>query len=419
MHKLVVTGGRALCGEIPVGGAKNSALKLMVAALLTDEPLVLDNVPRLADVASMGGLLSGLGVRADFDSPVLYLHARRIASIRAPYDHVRKMRASFNVLGPLLAREGRAEVSLPGGCAIGARPVDLHLMALKALGARIELDGGYVRAEAPRGLTGADIVFPSVSVGATEHAMLAAVLAKGRTVLSNAACEPEITDLARCLEAMGAAITGAGQSTVTIEGVGRLRGCRYRVMPDRIETGAYAMAVGAAGGELTLTGTSTEILGAALPVMQKTGLVFRDGDRGMHVTRRPARPGVTDIVTRPFPGFPTDLQAPFMAMMAVADGVSVIRETVFENRFMHVPELCRMGADISVDGQVATVCGKRQLKAAPVMATDLRASVSLVIAALAARGQTVISRVYHLDRGFERLEEKLGRCGALVARIED
>ena len=419
MDKLAIIGGRALYGTIPISGAKNSALKVMAASLLSDAPLTLTNVPRLADVDMLLRLLAQHGVETAFDNGTLRLHAKDIASTEAPYDLVRKMRASFNVLGPLLAREGKAKVSLPGGCAIGARPVDLHLKALSAMGAEIDLDEGYVLAEAPDGLKGADIAFPFVSVGATEHAMLAATLAEGRTVLENAAREPEIADLADCLNAMGAKVSGAGGATIEIEGVDRLHGAEHRVLPDRIETGAYAMAVGAAGGELTLTGADGRLLGAALSVLEEAGLDIEELDDGLRVRKAPGPCKALDIVTQPFPGFPTDLQAQFMAMIATADGVSTIKETIFENRFMHAPELARMGAKISVDGQTATVRGAARLKGAPVMATDLRASMSLVIAGLAAEGQTMINRVYHLDRGFERLEDKLTRCGALIERIKE
>ena len=419
MDKLAIIGGRALYGTLPISGAKNSALKVMAAALLTDEELTLTNVPRLADVEMLLRLLAQHGADSAFDNGTLRLRAKDIASTEAPYDLVRKMRASFNVLGPLLAREHKAKVSLPGGCAIGARPVDLHLKALSAMGAEIDLDEGYVLAEAPDGLKGADIAFPFVSVGATEHAMLAATLARGVTTLENAAREPEIADLADCLNAMGAQVRGAGTSTITIEGVERLHGAEHRVLPDRIETGAYAMAVGATGGELTLTGTDGALLGAALAAMEEAGLEIETLDDGLRVKKPegPCRP--VDIVTQPFPGFPTDLQAQFMAMAATADGTSTIKETIFENRFMHAPELARMGAKISVDGQTAMVRGVPRLKGAPVMATDLRASMSLVIAGLAAEGQTIINRVYHLDRGFERLEQKLERCGALIERIKE
>jgi UDP-N-acetylglucosamine 1-carboxyvinyltransferase len=419
MDKLAIIGGRPLYGEVAISGAKNSALKVMAAALLTDEKLTLTNVPQLADVDMLARLLTQHGALIDFTDGTLTLHAKDIISTEAPYDLVRKMRASFNVLGPLLAREGKAKVSLPGGCAIGARPVDLHLKALAAMGAKIELDEGYVIAEAPDGLKGAEITLPFVSVGATEHTMLAAVLAKGATVIENAAREPEIADLAKCLNAMGAKIEGAGRSSIHIEGVERLHGAEHRVLPDRIETGAYAMAVGATGGELTLTGTDGELLGTALAALKEAGLVIDETDKGLRIKKTEERCKAVDIVTQPYPGFPTDLQAQFMALMATADGAATIKETIFENRFMHAPELSRMGAKISVDGQNATVRGVARLKGAPVMATDLRASMSLVIAGLAAEGQTMVNRVYHLDRGFERLEEKLQNCGALIERVKD
>ncbi|MEM8937146.1 MAG: UDP-N-acetylglucosamine 1-carboxyvinyltransferase [Pseudomonadota bacterium] len=419
MDKLAIIGGRPLYGLIPISGAKNSALKVMAAALLSSEPLHLTNVPRLADVDLLLRLLEELGVRAEFSGAELTLDAKDIVSTEAPYDLVRKMRASFNVLGPLLAREGKARVSLPGGCAIGARPVDLHLRALEALGVNIELDEGYVVAEAPSGLTGAEIVLPFVSVGATEHTMLAATLAKGRTIIDNAAREPEIADLAACLNAMGAKISGAGESRIVIDGVDGLHAAKHEVLPDRIETGAYAMAVGATGGELTLTGARRELLGAAVASMEEAGLDIDDVDTGLRVRKTQDRCEAVNIVTQPFPGFPTDLQALFMALMTTAEGTCTIKETIFENRFMHAPELGRMGAKISVDGQTATVRGVERLKGAPVMATDLRASMSLIIAALGAEGQTMVNRVYHLDRGFERLEEKLSQCGALIERVKE
>ena len=418
MDKLAIIGGRQLYGDIPISGAKNSALKVMVAALLTDGALVIENTPRLADVEMLIKLLEQHGGEIDFSGSTMKIETPSIASTRAPYDIVRKMRASFNVLGPLLAREGKAEVSLPGGCAIGARPVDLHLKALEAMGATIELEEGYVLAEAPNGLHGARIDFPFISVGATEHAMLAACLAKGETVLQNAAREPEIADLADCLTSMGATIEGAGTSVISIQGVDRLSGATHRVLPDRIETGAYAMAVGVAGGEVTLKDTRLELLGAAVGALEEAGLEIAEDENGVRVRRLEARCQAVDIVTQPYPGFPTDLQAQFMAMMTTADGVSVFRETIFENRYMHAPELARMGADISVDGQIATIRGKERLKGAPVMATDLRASMSLVIAALGAEGQSFVNRVYHLDRGFERLEEKLIAVGALIERVK-
>jgi UDP-N-acetylglucosamine 1-carboxyvinyltransferase len=419
MDKLAIIGGRELYGELDISGAKNSALKVMVASLLTEETLTLSNVPDLADVRQLMVLLDHLGVEISGKGGTLELTASTIRSTEAPYDIVRKMRASFNVLGPLLAREGQARVSLPGGCAIGARPVDLHLKALEAMGAEIQLDEGYVEARTPNGLRGAMIAFPFVSVGATEHTMMAATLAPGTTTLENAAREPEIADLANCLNAMGARIEGAGTSTITIEGVQRLHGATHDVLPDRIEMGSYAMAVGAAGGELLLRRGRRELLGAAVGILEEAGLTLRQEEAGLRVTKwgRPTRG--TNVRTEPFPGFPTDLQAQYMALMALADGTSVIKETIFENRFMHAPELMRLGADISVEGQSATVRGKPRLKGAPVMATDLRASMSLVVAALAAEGQTMVSRIYHLDRGFENLDGKLRNVGALIERVPD
>jgi len=419
MDVLAIIGGRRLYGETPISGAKNSALKLMAAALLTDGPLELSNVPRLADVKLLIELLEQHGARAEWAGESgLTLHAAEIASTTAPYDLVRKMRATFNVLGPLLAREGKAKVSLPGGCAIGARPVDLHLKALSKMGARIELEEGYVVAEAPDGLSGAHIAFPFDSVGATEHAMLAATLARGETVLENAAREPEIADLAECLTKMGARIEGAGTPRIRIDGVDRLSGAVHSVMPDRIETGAYAMAVAVAGGRLALLGADASYLGAASVVLEEMGLEMTQEGERLVVERRGERCRPADIVTAPYPGVATDLQAQFMAVMATADGVSTVKETIFENRYMHAPELARMGADISVDGEKATVRGVARLKGAPVMATDLRASMSLVLAALGAEGQTIVNRVYHLDRGFERLEHKLSAVGALIERVK-
>jgi UDP-N-acetylglucosamine 1-carboxyvinyltransferase len=336
----------------------------------------------------------------------------------APYDVVRKMRASFLVLGPLLARVREASVSLPGGCAIGARPVDLHLKALEAMGASIEIAGGYVLARAPEGLKGAEFVFPTVSVGATENLLMAATLAEGRTVLSNAAREPEIVDLGQCLISMGADISGLGSSEIVINGVRELGGTSHAVLPDRIETGTYAIAAAIAGGELELTGTREELIGALAELLRKTGSEVSATNRGIKIARNGARPSAVSVATEPFPGFPTDLQAQYMALMATAEGDAEIRESIFENRFMHVPELARMGADISVEGDKAIVHGKKRLKGAPVMATDLRASVSLILAGLAAEGETIVNRVYHLDRGFERIEEKLGRCGADIERLK-
>ena len=423
MDRIAITGGARLEGVIPISGAKNSAIKLMVASLLTDQPLRLTNMPRLADTRFLGRLLQRLGViveeREGEAGPETTLTTPEIVSAIAPYDLVRQMRASFNVLGPLLARTGQAKVSLPGGCAIGARPVDLHLMALEALGARIDLSEGYVYAQAPRGLWGADIQFPQVSVGATEHALLSAVLAHGETVIGNAACEPEIADLADCLSKMGAQIEGAGTPVIRIVGVSELHGATHRVTPDRIETGTYALAAAMAGGEVRLANTSADAIESLLVKMEEAGVGVERLNDGVTIRRNGARLNAVEITTDPYPGFATDLQAQFMALMTLADGESVIRETIFENRFMHAPELTRLGAEIAVSGGEARVRGVDRLVGAPVMATDLRASVSLVIAALAAKGETVVNRVYHLDRGFERLEAKLSAVGADVRRISD
>ncbi len=420
MDKLAIIGGRELYGELRIAGAKNSALKVMAASLLTGEKLVLDEVPNLADVRQLTVLLENHGVKVEREGRRLTLDAGTITSTTAPYEIVRKMRASFNVLGPILVREGKAKVSLPGGCAIGARPVNFHLAAFEAMGAQIELEEGYVLAEAPPGgLRGAVIDLPFPSVGATEHVMMAATLANGVTVINNAAREPELGDLADCLNAMGAKVSGAGSSTVTIEGVKSLHGATHEVIADRIELGSYAMAVGAAGGELLLERGRTEILGAAAGVLELCGLKLTDEPRGLRVSRWGTPTVSTSIVTEPYPGVATDFQAQFMALMAQGDGVSTIQETVFENRFMHVPELIRLGADITVEGQAATVRGVPKLKGAPVMATDLRASMSLIIAALCAEGQTMISRVYHLDRGFEHLDDKLRGVGALIERVNE
>ena len=423
MDRIVITGGSRLEGIIPISGAKNSAIKLMAASLLTEAPLRLTNMPRLADTRLMGKLLTRLGVRIEEiddgpDGPETVLQTPEIVSTIAPYDLVRQMRASFNVLGPLVAREGHAKVSLPGGCAIGARPVNLHLMVLEALGVSIDLHEGYVYAQAPRGLKGARIEFPMVSHGATEHAMLAAVLAKGETVLENAAREPELGDLAQCLNAMGAKIEGAGTSTIRIQGVARLGGATHAVIPDRIETGTYAVAAAMAGGQVRLTNTRCDFIEALLQKMEAAGVEIERANDGMTVRRNGVRLEAVDVETDPFPGFATDLQAQFMALMTLAKGESTFRETIFENRFMHAPELARLGADITVQGGEARVNGVEWLDGAQVMATDLRASVSLVIAGLAARGETVVNRVYHLDRGFERLEEKLAACGAQIRRVK-
>ena len=397
----------------------------MAASLLTAETLTLENVPDLADIATMSNLLVQHGVAIGMAEPSpaggrqVDLSAAHITSIVAPYDLVRKMRASVLVLGPLVARCGRARVSLPGGCAIGTRPIDLHVNGLRQLGAKIELNGGYVEARAPKGLQGAEIVFPSVSVGATEHLLMAATLAEGETVLSNAAREPEITDLAECLVAMGAQISGIGSDRLRISGVGHLHGATHRIIPDRIETGTYAIAAAVTGGEVRLTGTRFDLVTAVARVLTEAGVEITAVEDGVIVRCRADHLDGVDMMTEPYPGYPTDLQAQFMALMATARGASMITETIFENRFMHVPELARMGANINVHGASAMVRGVPRLTGAPVMATDLRASVSLVVAALVAEGETVINRVYHLDRGYERLEDKLSACGARIERFRD
>jgi len=426
MDRIIINGGKPLSGRIPISGAKNAALTLMPCALLTDEPLTLRNLPRLADVDSFGHLLNQLGVsttvegarKGDFGR-VMTFRANTIASTVAPYDIVRKMRASILVLGPLLARTGEATVSLPGGCAIGTRPIDLHLKALQALGAEIELAAGYVKATAPKGgLTGGTVSFPSVSVGATENALMAAVLAKGTSVIENAAREPEITDLAQCLIAMGAEIEGLRSDTLTVHGKDRLHGATYAVMPDRIEAGSYACAAMITGGSIELAGAREDSMHAILSGLADAGAILEFKKNGVKVT---ADGGIRplSISTAPFPAFPTDMQAQFMAMLALAGGTSLLTETIFENRYMHVPELARMGADIEVRGRSAVVRGVEGLVGAPVMATDLRASMSLVLAGLAAQGQTEVNRVYHLDRGYERLEEKLQAVGADIERVSD
>jgi UDP-N-acetylglucosamine 1-carboxyvinyltransferase len=422
MDRIAVNGGAELRGEIPISGAKNSAIKLMAASLLTDEPLRLTNMPRLADTRFLGKLLNRLGATVEErdgpDGQETVLQTKEIVSAIAPHELVREMRASFNVLGPLLARSRQAKVSLPGGDPIGARPLDFHLNAFAELGATIDINGGYVFAQAPRGLKGGHIIFPSISVGATEHVLLAAVLARGETVMENAACEPEIVDLADCLNAMGARVEGAGTSTIKINGVARLHGATHAVVPDRIEAGTYAVAVAMAGGDVTLTGVRPDHMAAFLERLQATGVEVDVTSTTIRVRRDPAkRLKAVNVETQPFPGFATDLQAQFMALMTLADGESVIRETIFENRFMHAGELARMGADISVQGGEAHVRGVDGLTGAPVAASDVRASVCLVIAGLAARGQTVVEGVLHLDRGFERLEEKLSACGADVRRL--
>jgi UDP-N-acetylglucosamine 1-carboxyvinyltransferase len=426
MDRIIIRGGKRLEGRIPISGAKNAALTLLPCALLTDEPLTLRNLPRLADVDSFGHLLNQLGVsttvegaRADEFGRVMTLRASKLVSTVAPYDIVRKMRASILVLGPLVARAGEATVSLPGGCAIGMRPVDLHLKALEALGAEIEVAAGYVKAKAPKGgLVGGTITFPFVSVGATENALMAAVLAKGETVIENAAREPEITDLAKCLIAMGADIDGLRTDTLTIRGRDRLHGATYAVMADRIEAGSYACAAGITGGSLELVGARKDTMPSILSGLSDAGLIVEDTADGVRVTADGGLKPLS-ISTAPYPAFPTDMQAQFMAMLTLAEGTSLLTETIFENRYMHVPELNRMGAEIEVRGRSAVVRGVEHLIGAPVMATDLRASMSLVLAGLAARGETEVHRVYHLDRGYERLEEKLQAVGADVERASD
>ena len=420
MDSILVKGNGALNGVIPIAGAKNACLTLMPATLLSDEPLTLTNAPRLSDIRTMTQLLGSLGaeVASLQDGQVLAMSSHQITNHTADYDIVRKMRASILVLGPMLARDGHAIVSLPGGCAIGARPVDLHLKVFEAMGAELDLRDGYVHARAPGGrLKGAVIEFPFVSVGATENALLAATLAKGTTVIKNAAREPEIVDLAQCLRKMGAEIEGEGTSTITVQGVDRLHGATHPVVTDRIELGTYMLVPAIAGGEVECLGGRLELVGAFAEKLDAAGVEVTETARGLKVKRRGERVRAVDVVTEPFPGFPTDLQAQMMAMLCTANGTSVLEEKIFENRFMHAPELLRMGAKIDVHGGTATVTGVEKLKGARVMATDLRASVSLILAALAAEGETVVSRVYHLDRGYERVEEKLRACGAQIERI--
>jgi UDP-N-acetylglucosamine 1-carboxyvinyltransferase len=430
LDSIRILGGKPLHGEIVIGGAKNAALPLMAAALLTDQPLTLTNMPELADIGTMANLLRQHGVRVDRSDfgagsnvadagatgRTMTLTADKITSVTAPYDLVRRMRASVLVLGPLVARMGEAKVSLPGGCAIGTRPVDLHLKALETLGAKIEVQSGYIHATAPGGLKGANIVFPKVTVGGTENLLMAAALAKGDTVLENAAREPEIGNLADCLNAMGAKITGIGSGTLRITGVSSLRPARVAVIPDRIETGTYAIAAAITRGRVKLVGTRYDLSESVFAAMRQAGVKVEAGENFVTVSAEDGLNGV-DVMTEPYPGFPTDMQAQWMALMATASGASMITETIFENRFMHVPELTRFGAEVNVHGASAIVRGRKKLSGAPVMATDLRASVSLILAGLAAEGETLVNRVYHLDRGYERLEEKLGACGAHVERI--
>jgi UDP-N-acetylglucosamine 1-carboxyvinyltransferase len=429
MDRIRIIGGKPLSGAIPISGAKNATLPLMIASLLTEDTLILANVPHLADVGQLQRILGNHGVdvmiagKRPGEDPnsgrTLHISAKTIVDTTAPYELVSRMRASFWVVAPLLARMGEAKVSMPGGCAIGTRPVDLLIMALSKLGAEIEIEGGYVIARAKNGLRGGEIVFPKVTVGGTHTALMAASLARGTTVIENAAREPEIGDVADCLNKMGARISGAGTSRIVVEGVAKLNGARHSVLPDRIETGTYAMAVAMTGGDVLLQNARPELLQAALDVLARTGTSVTPTNEGIRVSRDGAGLSPVEVTTAPFPGFPTDLQAQLMALMSRAKGTSHITETIFENRFMHVQELVRLGARIQLDGQRATIEGVPRLKGAPVMATDLRASVSLVIAALAAEGETMVNRVYHLDRGFERLEEKLARCGAEIERIGD
>nr|WP_295668939.1 UDP-N-acetylglucosamine 1-carboxyvinyltransferase [Sphingomonas sp.] len=426
MDRILIRGGNRLSGRLPISGAKNAALTLMPCALLTDEPVTLRNLPRLADVDSFGHLLNQLGASTQIEGNrpedfgrVMTIRAGKLTSTEAPYDIVRKMRASILVLGPLVGRAGEATVSLPGGCAIGNRPIDLHLKALEAIGAEIELAAGYVKAIAPGGrLKGGRYTFPIVSVGATENVVMAAALAKGTSIIENAAREPEIVDLCNCLVAMGAKIDGIGTETLTIEGQDRLHGATYAVMPDRIEAGSYACAAAITGGSVELVGVGMDNNRATISALVAAGVKIEERGGSLFVDA-PDRLGPLTLSTAPFPGFATDMQAQFMAMLTKADGASVLTETIFENRYMHVPELARMGADIQVSGRTAIVRGVAGLTGAPVMATDLRASMSLIIAGLVAEGQTEVGRVYHLDRGYERLEEKLSAVGADIERVGD
>ena len=427
MDRIKIVGGQRLNGRIPISGAKNAALPLLIASLLTSDRLTLKNVPNLADVGLLARILRNHGVDHSIEGKragpsthlgeTYHLTARDIVDTHAPYEMVSRMRASFWVLAPLLARCGEARVSMPGGCAIGTRPIDMHLLAMKALGAEIDIDAGYVVARAKKGLRGGRIIFPKVSVGATHAALMAAALCRGETLIDNAAREPEIGDVAQCLVKMGARIDGIGTSTLHVQGRDRLEGATHTVLPDRIETGTFAFAVAATGGDVVLEGARLSLLESALQTLVQTGATVTEVDDGIRVQRNGLGIAPITVETQPFPGFPTDLQAQMMALMTRADGTSVIRETIFENRFMHVQELARLGADIHLHGDTATIKGVKHLKGAPVMATDLRASVSLVIGGLMAEGETMINRVYHLDRGFERLEEKLSNCGAQIERI--
>jgi UDP-N-acetylglucosamine 1-carboxyvinyltransferase len=422
MDQIRIRGGNVLEGEIPIIGAKNAALPLMTAALLTDETLTLDNVPQLSDIQSLANLLEQHGTQVNIIKhslgQTLKLSTPTITSTTAPYDLVRKMRASILVLGPLLARSREAYVSLPGGCAIGTRPVDVHIKGLEAMGAKITLEEGYIHAEAKDGLKGAKYLFPVVSVTGTETLLMAAALAEGTTHLENAAREPEVSDLAKCLNTMGAKISGIGTGTLIIEGVPKLHGATHSVLPDRIETGTYAIAAVMTRGDVLLQNTNIDLIPISSSLLAQSGVqIHAEGENGIRVNAKACVPKALDVKTEPFPGFATDLQAQWMALLSVSEGAAMVTETIFENRFMHVPELVRMGADITVNGSSAVIRGGQKLKGAPVMATDLRASVSLVLAGLVAEGETTISRVYHLDRGYERLEEKLNACGADIERV--
>ena len=428
MDKIQIYGGNPLSGTIMIGGSKNASLPVMCASLLTDEPLILGNVPHLADITTMANLLSQHGVEVALEGHddneghigrVLSLKAKDINNTTAPYDLVRKMRASILVLGPLLARAGKAVVSLPGGCAIGTRPVDLHLNGLRKLGANISVENGYIHASAPKGLSGSRIIFPKISVGATENLILASVLAKGKTILQNAAKEPEINDLVNFLNSMGAKIEGTGTPNLTINGVPKLNGTRHAIMPDRIEAGTYAIAAAITGGKINLSGARMNDISSAVDSLRLAGINIQTSANGILVDRSNSELKSTNIETEPYPGFPTDLQAQFISLMSTANGTSIVKETIFENRFMHVPELQRMGADITLDGGSAIVRGTKKLTGAPVMASDLRASASLVLAGLIADGKTTVRRIYHLDRGYERLEEKLASVGAEIIRLKD
>lgn len=418
MDKFVITGGTALSGEIPISGSKNAALPALAAALLTDEPVTLKRIPRVRDIRTMQRLLVDIGSKAEMDGEIVRLHTPRIVCPEAPYELVKTMRASSLVLGPLVARSGRARVSLPGGCAIGARPINLHIFGLEQLGARIRQSHGYIEAEAPDGLRGADVHFERITVTGTEDLMMAAVLAKGETTLRNAAREPEVVDVAELLVKMGARIEGAGTSTIRIQGVEKLSGAEHTIIPDRIEAGTFLIAGAITRGELSITGCNPEHLGALVSKLQQAGAEVTQPDGSVVRVRAGNKLRSVDVTTEEYPGFATDLQAQYMALMTQAEGIAIVIETIFENRFMHALELARMGANIRIDGKQALVAGPRELTGAGVIASDLRASASLVLAALVAHGETVIDRVYHIDRGYERIEEKLARAGAKIRRVD-